>query len=420
MKKYSFFMILVFAGATAFGQSMDEISKMINSGKNKQAKEAIDKFFSDPKNVAAKPEAYFYKGRAYNNYSKDSSLSPAESLKLKNEAFESLKKYQQLESKEILFILENHSTYFDLYNGYFDIGAKQFNTKNFEASLEGFKGALMIEDFVRSKDYEYNKFKFPALDTSLILNAAIAASQAKDTAASITYYRKLADANVGSESYLSIYQYLVEYYLKKKDDANLTSMLEKGRSLYPNEDYWTEVELDQVSKSGNKDALVAKYEELMKRYPTKYNYAYNLSVELYNQLYTGDNRPANADALKAKLTASLKAAIPNDKGIDATMLMIRHLYNDAFDYQDASKLIKGVKPEDVKKKAELKTLFISKIDECIPYAESAITFYTALPTLRPIQKANYKDVLDMMSQFYGAKGDLKKAAEYTKKKTDLP
>jgi len=54
-----------------------------------------------------------------------------------------------------------------------------------------------------------------------------------------------------------------------------------------------------------------------------------------------------------------------------------------------------------------------------PYAESAVAYFAALPTLRPIQKANYKDVLDILSQFYGAKADLKKAAEYDKKKAEV-
>jgi len=42
-----------------------------------------------------------------------------------------------------------------------------------------------------------------------------------------------------------------------------------------------------------------------------------------------------------------------------------------------------------------------------------------LPTLKLVQKANYKDVLDILSQFYAAKADLKKAAEYDKKKAEV-
>jgi len=418
MKKYSFFIMLLFAALVSFGQSTEDITKALNKGDYKKAKEALDKYLSDAKN-AAKPDGWYYKGRVSNGLSKDSLLSATEALKLKNESFEAFKKYQQMDAKEVAFILENHGSYFDLYNGFFDIGAKEFNTKNFVNSHEGFKNALLVEDYVKSKNYEYNGFKFPSLDTSLILNAAIAANQAKDTAAAVAYYNKLADANLTSESYLGIYQFLVEYYLKKGDDAHLNAILEKGRTLYPADDYWTEVELDKVARAGDKQALMAKYEELMKRYPTKYAYYYNLSVELYNQLYTGDDRPANALALKNKLTETLKTAITLDKGIDAKMLMTRHLYQDAFDFQDSSKKIKGVKPEDIKKKADLKAQFIKKIDDCIPYAQGAADYFAALPTLKPVQKAHYKDVLDILSQFYGAKGDLKKVAEYDKKKAEV-
>jgi len=76
---------------------------------------------------------------------------------------------------------------------------------------------------------------------------------------------------------------------------------------------------------------------MIKRYPSKYSYPYNLSVELYNQLYTGDNRPSNAIALQDKLTETLKLAIQLDKGVDSRMLMTRHLYNYAYDFQDSSK-----------------------------------------------------------------------------------
>jgi len=407
--------MLAFGSNIAFGQSLKEINTLTTLMQYKKAKDAIDKFLADPKN-AANAEAWYYKGKIYNGVSKDSGTAPTESMRLKKEAFEALKKYQQMDPKEPQLINDKYGTYFDLYNGYFDIGAREFNSKNYSVSFEGFKNALEVEDFVRSKGYDYNGFKFPVLDTSLILNAAITANQSKDEAAAVTYYRKLTDANLSSDQYLSVYQYLAEYYMKKNDEANLSAILEKGRTLYPQDDYWTDVELDRVAKSGNKQALMAKYEEFMKRYPTKYTYPYNLSVELYNQLYTGDDRPANADALKNKLTETLKTAISLDKGVDARMLMTRHLYNYAFDFQDSSKKIKGVKPADVQKKADLKAQFIKKIDECIPYAESAVAYFASLPSLKPVQKANYKDVLDILSQFYGAKGDTKKAAEYDAKK----
>jgi hypothetical protein len=415
MKKYSFFIMLIFASTIVFGQTLTEINDMMGKLQYKKAKEGIDKFLTDAKN-SAKGDGWYYKGRIYNSLSKDSTNSSTDAMKLKLESFEAFKKYQQLDSKQVSFILENYGSYFDLYNGFFDIGAREYNNKNFTSSFEGFKNALLIEDFVKGKGYVYNGFKFPEMDTSLILNTAIAAGQAKDEESSVIFYRKLTDANLGGEQYLNVYQYLADHYLKKGDDANLTAILDKGRKLYPDNDYWVEVELDKVSKTGNKPELLAKYEELMKRYPEKYIYPYNLGVEMFNELYTGDNKPANVEAAKNKLTEVLKSAINLDKGIDAKMLMTRHLYNAAYDYQDSSKKIKGAKPEDVKKRNDVKALYMKKMDECIPYAESVVTYYAEQPSLKPIQKSNYKIVLDILSQMYATKGDLKKSAEYDKKK----
>ncbi len=418
MKKYCFFMMLLFAGVVSYAQSLEDINKLMVLSQNKKAREAVDKFLSDPKN-AAKPIGWFYKGRIYNSLSKDSGTITTDAIKLKTEAFEAFKKYQTLDPKDQNFKDENYASYFDLYNGYFDIGAKEFNSKNYTTSFEGFKNALVVEDFVKGKGYEYNGFKFPVLDTSLILNTAIAAGQAKQETASISYYEKLTDANLTSDQYLNIYQYLLEYYIKQKDDAKVTAMLEKGRKLYPKEKYWNEVEVEMVAKTGDKKALIAKYEELIKREPTEFTWPYNLSVEMYNELYTGDNRPADAEAMKTKLTEILKNAITIDRGADGKMLMTRHLYNAAYDFQDSSKKIKGAKPEDIKKRNAAKAMFIQKIDECIPYAESVIGYYASQPTLKPGQKSNYKIVVDILSQFYSAKGDLKKSAEYEKKKTEI-
>jgi len=98
---------------------------------------------------------------------------------------------------------------------YFDIGAREFNKKNYTTSFDGFKNALAVEEYVRGKNYDYNGFKFPVLDTSLIINTAIAANQSKDEASAVVYYKKLTDANLASEQYLNIYQFLTEYYIKK-------------------------------------------------------------------------------------------------------------------------------------------------------------------------------------------------------------
>jgi hypothetical protein len=396
-------------------QTLQEINEMLGKSQFKKAKDGIDKYLSDAKN-AAKADGWYYKGRVYNSYSKDSSLAGTEIIKLKLLSFEAFKKYQQLDSKELSFVLENHVSYFDLYNGFFDLGAKEFNAKNYTNSFEGFKNALMVEEYIRSKNYEYGGFKFTELDTSLVQNIAMAANNAKDEASAVKYYRKLADADLAGDQYLSIYVFLVDAYSKNNDEANLNSILDKGRKLYPGNEYWYEWEIDKVSKTGNREALYAKYEELNKKYPSKYMFPYNLAVELFNDLYTRDKKPSNFEAFRNRLSETLKIAIKLDTGTDANMLMARHLHNTAYDYQDSAGKYKGTKPDVVKKRTDFKALSLKKVGEAITYAEASVAFYASQPALKPGQKANYKNALDMLAQLYAAKGDLKKSAEYEKKK----
>jgi hypothetical protein len=68
---------------------------------------------------------------------------------------------------------------FDIYNGYFDIGVTSFGAGKFDDAYAGFKNALMVEEYVSGKGLEYNGFKFPTFDTTLIQNIALCDYRAK-------------------------------------------------------------------------------------------------------------------------------------------------------------------------------------------------------------------------------------------------
>mgnify|MGYP000974197756 FL=1 len=116
---------------------------------------------------------------------------------------------------------------------------------------------------------------------------------------------------------------------------------------------------------------------------------------------------------------SLKNAIANDQGIDATVLMANHTYNMASDAVTAASMVKGTKPEDVKKKADLKAVSNKKMDDCIVYSDLVAKYYDGKTDLKPKQVANYKIVLGYLSDIYNLKGDAKKSAEYDKKRTAI-
>ena len=55
------------------------------------------------------------------------------------------------------------------------------------------------------------------------------------------------------------------------------------------------------------------------------------------------------------------------------------------------------------------------MDECITYSESSVKYFESLPTMKPVQKANYKIVLGYLSDIYSIKNNPKKSAEYETK-----
>lgn len=417
MKKMYFLLVMMFSSMAGFTQSLDDIADMMAKKDFAGAKAAIDKYLSDEKN-AAKPEAWYYKGRVYNSYSYEKSAPESELFGLKNAAFEAFKKNQLMDSKDVRMKIENYGSYLDLYYGFYDLGANLFNGRKYDEAFSAFKKSLEVGEYILGKNYTYPQATIYKLDTALVLNTAISATQAKKDDESIAYYRRLTDANVGGDGYKEVYEYLVEYYNKKGNKEELDQMLAKAKKLYPTNNYWNQVELDNIAAKGDKAVLLAKYEEMLGADPENFALNYNYAVELYNKNYSDDDKKTD-EASREKLTAVLKKAITIDKGIDATVLMANHTYNMASDAVSAASMVKGTKPEDIKKKNELKAISNRKMDECIVYSEQVAKYYENMPDLKTKQSANFKIVLGYLTDIYNLKGDAKKSAEYDKKRAGI-
>ena len=418
MKKISILMLMVFSTMVAISQSLDDINEMMGKKDYAGAKTSIDKYLSDAKN-SSKADGWYFKGRIYNSLSYEKTTPESSLYDLKNSAYEAFKKYQQLETSEINRMkLENYASYLDLYFGFYDLGANLFNTKDYPAAFAAFKKALEVKDYALGKKYTYTQATLYPLDTALVLNTAISASQAKNEDDAAVYYRKLIDANVNGENYRDVYELMVEYYNKKGDAVSLADVLAKGKKYYPTDNYWNQIEIDNVAKTGDQAAIFAKYEEMIAKDPANFTMVYNYAVVLYNKIYD-KAKPIEDVAVKDKLSSVLKNAIAIDPGIDATVLMAGHLYTMASDYFNAASIIKGPKPEDVKKKNDLKALANKKLDECIPYSENAVKYFETKTDMKGKQIANYKIILSNLSDIYSMKGDKKKSEEYDKKREGI-
>ena len=413
MQRFLLSLLIILSSSGLFAQTIEDIEAQFGKGELDKAKASVDAFLAKEKNQS-KPDGWWYKGLVYNEIAKSDkykSLAPDGRM----DAFNAFKKYYELDPKAIRATLEQHVRLFDIYNGYFDIGVSSFGAQKFDDSYIGFKNALMVEEYVSGKGFEYNGFKFPVFDTTLIQNIALSAYRAKKEDDAAVYFKKIADQKIAGKDNVDVYQLLVEYYAKKNDKANKEKYLQLGRELFPADDRWYQIELDEVD-SKDKKALFAKYDELMQKYPDKYLMSYNYAVELFNYTYAGDTKPADYKETQKKIESVLKTTIAIKKDYpEANVLMARHYYNVLYDFQDDLQAVKGTTPADQKKKADLKTKMTEAADQLIVYSQAASDLYSAKPTLKAGERGNYKVVNGYLSTAYEVKGDKVKADEYRKK-----
>lgn len=413
MRKFYLAFLLALTAIMGYAQKLDDIKDLYGKNQLDKAKEAIDKYLSVEKN-AAKSEGWYYKSLIYNDLAKNDSAFKGLAPNGRADAFASYKKYLELDPKNIQGTLTQNVLLFDLYNGYFDKAAKGFNAKDYKTAYENFKNAEEVQQYVFSKGFEYNSFKFPKLDTNLVLNTAISAANAKMDDEAMVYYAKLAEAKVSEKNYSDVYKILVEHYMRKKDDANMMKYIALGQEVFPKDDYWIEIQIDAVGD--DKQKVIAKYEELIAKYPTNYVLNYNLAVEIYNLTIAADTKPANMAELEQRMVKALEEAIKlKPESADAALLEARYYYNKGFDLSDEARKIKGTKPEDVKKKNEITAKATSILEKAIPNAEKAVAHFSGIPTLKASEKANYKVALDILVRVYEYKKMADKAKVYSDK-----
>lgn len=398
-----------------YAQKLDAIKEMYTNQQFFDAKDNINKFLANPKKIND-PEAWYVKGQVYHSISLDTANGFAQMFLLKDTAFSSFKKNQELDPKDILMTLELHRSYLELYYEYYDLGAKAYNHSDFNLAVNSFEKAIEIKDFILKKKYKYDQTNLYEIDTSLILNIAVSNIKANKLEEAAKTYEKLINADVAGENYKDVYLYLIEYYSKSKNQNSLESVLAKAKKMYPDDLTWVDFELKEISKMGDLSKTFSKYDEILMEYPSNFLLHYNYAVEIYNSLYGKNATKVGDSVLFEKLSETLKKAIvlEDKKENSAMVLMTHHLFNAATEIQNKITTIKGNKPEDLKKKNKLKSTENVILDDCIKYCENAISFLEKITKKSNIQKANYKIVIGYLIDIYNEKNNSSKAAEYQK------
>ncbi len=426
MKKALLAVALALVTFTGMAQKVDKAKDYLTKGRLADAKTEIENFLAIEKNKG-NAEAIYVKGKVYQAIAKDANLK-ATVTDPRTTAFECYKQYRSMEStkdstkryKEM--ILDNNAPLFDLYREYSADGATFFNANNFNDAEANFGKCLEVFDYLGAE-----KLIPPMFDTTTTLYAGIAAEKASKKDLAAKYYSRIADKKIVSEGFIEIYKWVADYYRQKNDIDKATAYSQLGREAYPKDQFWDAFDLEVIGEKGTKEQLFAKYEQVIKNNPDNHLFPFNYAVELYQVAYTAEasKRPANSKELIAKSQEYLKKsiAIKSDYA-NAQMLLGQIIYNEGVDINNDMKAIRPpaggkLKPEELKKKNDLRAETAKKFDEAIPYFEKVEALLNTQGKLKMDDKLLLKDALDIMVTIYENKGNAEKAKEYTDKFNDV-
>jgi hypothetical protein len=424
MKKYVLAIMMVLGSLYGISQELPkEIRFNIELKQFDKAKDGLDKYIADPKN-ASNAMAYYYKAYVYSVLAREPKRTTAESKTLNDEAFTALKKYAELDSKVPLTKEESNSTLFNLYFSYYDMGIKLYNEKNFAESYNLFKNSLEVHDYgVANKLNGPGTLKFAVHDTDLVWNLAVLAIELKKKEDALVYYKKIADADLPDEKYVTAYEEMI-LKCKRENNAELfTKYITAAKKHYPVDiPYWEMKEIEFALGDLQDEALLNKYEELTKALPNNYVVFYNYAIEIDKFISSDASKGKDANAINAyrtKIEELYKKAVSIKSTLEGNLQLANLYYSKTFDLQERIAKIKGTKPAELKVKndliAESKALSIASI----PYAEEAVRLLGELKTYKFADKSNFKLALEILGHGYKASGNAAKIAEVEKKKIEV-
>jgi tetratricopeptide (TPR) repeat protein len=404
MKKLFLTALLAVVAFLSQAQKLEKAKDLLTRKKLTEAKTEIDNVLAVEKNKTS-ADAWYQKAKIYGAIAADSSLKSTVP-DARNTAFEAMKQYLELESKEkdaakrnIQLTLDNNAPLIDLYTGYSKDAASFYNASNYNDAFVNFRNSLAVFDLMSSRGIIPIK-----LDTTTTLYAGISAEKAQKPDDAAVYYSKIAEAKAKGEGFVEIYKWLADYYRRKDDIANASKFSALGKEVYPADPFWTGFDLDMAREKGNKEDLFKKYEQVIKENPDNYLFLFNYGVELYQTGYDPDasKRPANSKELIAKAVEVMTKTLEKKPDFaNANMVLGQIYYNQGVEINNENKNIRpkpGAKltPEELKKKDEMRAETAKKFDQALPYLMKVDELLDSQGKLKMEDKDNLKNALDLL------------------------
>src|SRR4030095_2350439 len=411
MRKTIIAAIFIITGFVAGAQPVDDALKQLGK-KNDKAKESIDKITADPAN-AKNADAWYAKAQIYNALATDDNLKT------------SIPDAYDADPNNKRMMLDLYKTGFVAYEGVANRAAGAYQANNMNAAFEGYKKTIEDGDYLKSKNLSYSGYKVPQLDTGMVFMAGYSAMKLEKTDDALKYFAQIADAKIGKEAdYVIPYQFLTYQYKTRKDEANFKKYAALGRQGYPKDPYFVTIKIDWARENNNYPELFNGYEELIALQPDSLNNSLSYASEMFDYLFikNPDKKPADYDATAAKIETQINKTLAKDYEPLSSNLIIGQLYyNQGLDQATEADKIKGAKPEDTKKKADLKAKSAAKYNQSIPHIEKVTSLLEqkGVAALNGKEKSTLRNMYIMLGDMYNGTGNKAKAAEYDKKYTSL-
>ena len=419
MRKTIFIAAILAICSVAGAQTVEDAVKQLEKNKDK-AKETIDKLTADPNSKNA--EAWYAKAQIYNALATDDKYK-ASVPDAYQQAFEAFRKAYDIDPNNKRMLLDLYKTGFVAYEGVANRAAAAYQANNMAAAFEGYKRAVEYGDYLKSKNLSYSGYSVPKIDTGMVFMAGYTGMKLEKNDEALKYFAMLADAKIGKEpDYAIPYQFLAYQYKTKKDEANFKKYVDIGHQVYPNDPYFVTIKLDYAREKNDYPALFAAYDELVTLQPDSLNNVLSYSSEMFDYLFikNPDNKPADYQAIAEKIETQVKKLISKDYDPLSSNLILGQLYyNQGLDQVTEADKIKGTKPEDTKKKSDMKAKAMLKYDMAIPYTQKVASLLEQKTTMTAKEKHTLKNMYIMLGDMYTLKGDKVKAADYDKKYASL-
>ncbi len=412
------FLFATIAFLFCFNLAAQDIKKVRNFYDKKdwvKGKEAVDLMLANEKEQK-NWEAWYYKGLIYGQIAKDANLKTTvpNAWLISLEAYE---KSMELDSKQVNTYMTLRS--YPVFDNYLELQKEAnefYNKQDFKNAYNKYLEADKAGRFIFK-----NGWALSEVDTILYFYTGASAMQADMMEEAVTYFKKIADANIGGDGYDVCYRYVAYYYDKKGDLEMADKYAAAGRKLYPADSYYEKLELDRERKKGVSQELFKKYEAVLVKEPKDYDIRYDYAAELFNWIYTDQAAPADQKvAIFNKILEQLKLCtdIDNFKP-DAHLLMGKTYFNEAAAIQEAMKGVKGSAPAEVQKKTEMKAQMEARMKESIKPLETALGIFEQM-SAEDLKKERrlrneYKTTLYLLTEVYRFIGNPEKEKMYDKK-----